>query len=164
MSEDNGAHENLNGPDTLQRHLALASRLVHAELVTELLLGNGVGVVNLVTEDHKGNLGELLHGEKSVKLGLGLGESLVVLGVDEEDDAVDFREVVLPEAAGLLVTAEIEGCEAHVADGELLGSCRRKVVSFAPDGLEDTCARLPAASSTLLGQGGTHWGEEWAEG
>jgi hypothetical protein len=42
----------------------------------------------------------------------------VVLCVDEEDDAADFGEVVAPEASGLGVTAEIEGCEFYVTDGE----------------------------------------------
>ena len=35
-----------------------------------------------------------------VQLGLGLDEPLVVLGVDQEDDAVHFGEVVLPETSG----------------------------------------------------------------
>lgn len=50
--------------------------------MAQLLLGDGVGVVDLVAEDDKGDLLELLHGQEGVELGLGLGESLVVLGVD----------------------------------------------------------------------------------
>jgi hypothetical protein len=57
-------------------------------------------VVDLVTEDEEGDLGQVLHGEKGIELGLGLGEALVVLGVDEEDDTANFGEVVLPETAG----------------------------------------------------------------
>lgn len=68
--------------------------------MAQLILTHGVGVVDLVSEDEEGNLGEVLHGEKGVKLGLGLGEALVVLGVDEENDAADFGEVVLPETTG----------------------------------------------------------------
>jgi hypothetical protein len=66
----------------------------------QLVLGHGVGVVDLVAQDDEGNLGELLHGQEGVELGLGLGESLVVLGVDEEDDTVDVGEVVSPDTAG----------------------------------------------------------------
>jgi hypothetical protein len=50
--------------------------------VTELILADGVGVVDFVSEDEEGDLGELLHGEEGVELGLGFGEALVVLGVD----------------------------------------------------------------------------------
>lgn len=100
MPHHNGAHEHLNGADALQWDLALARGLVDAQLVAQLVLGDGIGVVDLVAENDKGDLGKLLHGEERVELGLGLGEALVVLGVDEEDDAVDFGEVVLPETAG----------------------------------------------------------------
>lgn len=57
LSHDDGAHEDLDGPDALQGNLALAGSLVHAELVAQLVLGNGVGVVDLVAEDNKGHLG-----------------------------------------------------------------------------------------------------------
>jgi len=44
LSHDNRAHENLDRPDALERHLALARCLVEAEFVSELVLGDGVGV------------------------------------------------------------------------------------------------------------------------
>lgn len=100
LSHHHGAHEDLDGSNALQRHLALARGLVHAQLVAELVLGHGIWVVDLVTQDHKGHLGQLLHLEQRVQLSLGLGESLVVLGVDQEDDAVDFGKVVSPETTG----------------------------------------------------------------
>ena len=68
--------------------------------MAELVLGDGVGVVDLVAQDDEGHLAQLLHGQEGVELGLGLGEALVVLGVDEEDDAVDLGEIILPQAAG----------------------------------------------------------------
>jgi hypothetical protein len=40
----------------------------------------------------------------------------VVLGVDEEDDAADFGEVVAPEAAGLRVAAQVERREFYIAN------------------------------------------------
>lgn len=100
LPHDDTAHEHLDGPDALEGYLALARGLVQAELVAQLVFRDGVGVVDLVAEDHKGHLGQLLHGEQRVELGLGLGEPLVVLRVDEEDDTVYFGEVVLPETAG----------------------------------------------------------------
>ena len=98
LSHNHAAHEDLNRPDSLKRDLPLASRLVHAELMAKLILGDGIWVVNLVSKNHKGNLCQLLHGKERVQLGLSLGESFVVLCIDEEDDTIHFREVVLPEA------------------------------------------------------------------
>jgi hypothetical protein len=116
--------------------------------VSQLVLRDSLGVIDLVAQDDEGNLGELLHREEGVELGLGLGESLVVLRIDKEDDTVDLREVIPPDTAScemrlslviaftptarvdartLLVTAEIEGSEANVADGELLRGFWRSV-------------------------------------
>lgn len=78
----------------------LASRLVESEVVPELLLADSAHGVNLVPKDQEGHLGQLLDGQEGVELRLGLGEALKVGRVDEEDDTVDFREVVAPEAAG----------------------------------------------------------------
>lgn len=97
------AHEDLDRSDALQRDFALARSLVHAQLVAELILRHGIWVVDLVAQDHKGHLGQLLHLEQRIELGLGLGESFVVLGVDQEDNAVDFREVIPPQTTGCSV-------------------------------------------------------------
>ncbi len=66
----------------------------------QFLLADGVGVVDFVAEDAEGDFGEVFHCEEGVELGFGFGEAFVVFGVDEEDDAADFGEVVFPEAAG----------------------------------------------------------------
>jgi hypothetical protein len=68
--------------------------------MSEFILAHGIRVIDLVSENQEGDLGELFHGEEGVEFGLGFGESLAVLGVDEEDDSADFGEVVFPEAAG----------------------------------------------------------------
>lgn len=60
LAHDDGAHEDLDGADVPERDLALTRGLVEAELVTELLLGDGTGGVDLVTKDEEGNVGELL--------------------------------------------------------------------------------------------------------
>lgn len=97
LAHDNRAHEDLDGTDALQGDLALASGLVQTKFVSESVLRNGAGVVDLVAENDKGDLGELLHGQEGVELGLGLGEAVLVLGVDQEDDTVDLGEVVSPD-------------------------------------------------------------------
>ena len=65
----------------------------------ELVLAHSARRINLITEDEEGDLRELLDGEQSVEFCLRLGEPLEVGTVDEEDDTVDFGEVVPPEAA-----------------------------------------------------------------
>ena len=67
--------------------------------MSHLILRDSIRMVDLVAENDKGNLGELFHREKGVELSLGLLESLVVLGVDKEDNAVDLGEVVAPDTS-----------------------------------------------------------------
>lgn len=100
LSHHDTAHEDLDRSDALERHLALSCGLVESQLVSEFVLADGVGVVDLVAENEEGDLGELLHGEEGVELGLGLGETLVILSVNEENDTAHFGEVVLPETTG----------------------------------------------------------------
>lgn len=121
LPHNNTAHKHLDRPDTLTRHLTLPSSLIQIQSITKLILGNGLGVVNLVSENEEGDFAQLLHREKCVQLGPALGETLEVFSVDEEDDAADFRKIVFPEASRLLMAAEVEGGELAVADGELLG-------------------------------------------
>lgn len=92
LSHNDTAHENLDRPNALERHLALASCLVQTKCCPELVFGNGVRVVNLVSKDDEGGIGELLHGEEGVELGFRLGKTLVVFGVDKEYNATDFRD------------------------------------------------------------------------
>lgn len=112
----------------------------------ELVLTDSVGVVDLVAQHEEGSLAQILHAEQRIELSLALGEALGVLGIDEEDNAADLREVVLPQAAGLLVTAQVEGGEAAAADGELFG-CR------VEGGLEDCDAVVLEHVKELGGKG-----------
>lgn len=84
----------------------------------QLLLADGVGMIDLVAEDQEWRLLQLFHAEQRIELGLALGEALWVLGIDEEDDAGDLGEVVLPQAARLLVATEVEGGETTAADAQ----------------------------------------------
>lgn len=118
----------------------------------QLILAHSVGVINLVTQDKEGSLAQVLHAEQRIELGLALGEALGVLGVDEEDDAADLGEVVLPQAAGLLVTAQVEGVEAHAADGQLFGG-------RVEGGLED-CDAVVLEHVEELGEDMSVW--EWS--
>jgi len=64
----------------------------------QLFLTDSTGCIDLVTKNKEGNLGKLLNGEEGVEFGFRFGESLEVGAVDEEDNAVDLREIVAPEA------------------------------------------------------------------
>jgi hypothetical protein len=57
-------------------------------------------VVNLVTQNHEWHLREFLHAQKSVELGFRFDETFMIFGVDEENNAGDFREIILPETSG----------------------------------------------------------------
>lgn len=114
----------------------------------QLLLTDRIRMIDLVAQDQKGHLGQILHAQQRVELGFRFGEAFMVFGVDEEDDAGYFGEIVFPEATGcgivghqkmdlglgqewegtgqeemevgtLLMTTQVEGCETAVADSEL---------------------------------------------
>jgi hypothetical protein len=57
-------------------------------------------VVDFVAQYEERGFGEIFHCEEGVEFGFGFREALVVFGVDEEDYAGYFGEVVAPEAAG----------------------------------------------------------------
>jgi hypothetical protein len=118
--------------------------------MSQLVLTDRIWVIDLVAQNHKRDLAQLLHAQQSVELGFRFGETLVILGVNEEYDARDFWEIVLPETAcwtmsassyhtekasrlchTLLMAAQVEGREFHVANGKFFG-CWRAV---------NTCAR-----------------------
>ena len=99
LSHNNTAHEHLNRPDAFEGDLALARGVIQTELLPQLILTDRIRVVDLVAQDDKGHLGQLLHRQESVELDLGLGKALVVLGINEEDDAVHLGEVVSPDTA-----------------------------------------------------------------
>jgi hypothetical protein len=90
------AHEHLDRPDPLEWDLPLPRRLVQSQLVSQFILADCIGVVDLVSEDQEGDFREIFHGEEGVEFGFRLGEAFVVFGVDEEDDSGHFREVVAP--------------------------------------------------------------------
>ena len=66
----------------------------------QLLLTDRIRVIDFIAQDQKRYLGQILHAQQRVELGFGFGEAFVVFGVDEEDDAGYFGEVVFPEATG----------------------------------------------------------------
>lgn len=68
--------------------------------MSQLVLGHGVRVVDLVPEDQKRRLREVFHGQEGVEFSFCFGQTFMVLGVDEEHNSRDFGEVVAPKTAG----------------------------------------------------------------
>jgi len=91
--------------------------------MSQFILANGVWVIDLVSEDQEWNFGEVFHGEKGVELGFGFRETFMVFGVDQENYAGDFGEVIFPQTAGLLMATQVKSCESVVANCQFL-RCR----------------------------------------
>jgi hypothetical protein len=68
LSHNDTAHEHLDRPDALERHLALPSGLVQTQSCPKLVFGNCVRVVDLVPKDDEGGVGQLLHSQEGVEL------------------------------------------------------------------------------------------------
>lgn len=90
----------------------------------QLVLADRIRMVDFVAQDQKGHFREILHAEEGVELGFGFGEAFVVFGVDEEDDAGHFGEVVFPETAGWRV-GRGKGCVSLEVRGGGEGEERR---------------------------------------
>ncbi len=71
---------------------------VQVEDMSDLVFAGGADLVDLVAQDDNGTLGELLVAEKWLQLVYGLGEALAIPHVNEEDDGVNRRKIVLPHA------------------------------------------------------------------
>lgn len=104
----------------------------------QLILTNGIWMIDLIAQNDKRDLSKLFHTEEGIKFDLGLDETFVVFGVNEEDNAGDFWEVILPKTTSfswirlalaskkrgyictLLMSSEIESGELDIANCELL--------------------------------------------
>merc|ERR1740115_493530 len=115
---DHAAHVQLHGPDALRRGLALAGgEVVQAEGDAQLVLRRSTAQVDLVPEHQEGHVVQLLAREQRVQLFLRLVEALAIVGIDEKDDGVYLREVILPHAARDLVTTQVKGAKLDLRNG-----------------------------------------------
>jgi hypothetical protein len=73
--------------------------------MSQLILTDRIRVIDLVTQNHERDLAQLFHAQQSVKFSLRFRETLVIFGIDEEYNARDFWEIVLPETAGWEMSA-----------------------------------------------------------
>ncbi len=117
------AHVYLYGPDCriLIRPVVLPVRVHQPEGVLQLLLRRRRGHVDLIPENEERHVLQFVRSKEGVELRLRLGESPAIDGVDEVDDAVHGREVILPQPTGRLVPAEVEGLQLQLSNDELVG-------------------------------------------
>ena len=85
---------------------------MQAQLIRDLGGVHGVRQILLVREDQEKRISELVLVEHALQLLAGLDDTVAIVAVDDEDDALGVLEVVAPERADLVLST-------HVPDGEL---------------------------------------------
>ena len=131
LAHDDGAHEDLKRSDLLLKsNLTLTGGLVKAKALSQLVLGNGASLINLVTENEERNISQLLNTKEGIEFSLTFGKSAGISSIDKEDNAANLREVVSPQTTGLKMSTEIESSEFNVANGKLLRGCELRQLVF----------------------------------
>lgn len=87
---------------------------MEAELVSDLGSGHGAWEILLVGEDQKDSLAEFLLGEHLVELFASIIDSVAIVGVNDEDEALSVLVVVSPEESNLVLTADVPHGERDV--------------------------------------------------
>lgn len=64
----------------------------------EFLFAHSVWVVDLVTKNQERDFGQVFHREEGIEFSFGFGKAFMVFGIDKEDDAAHFREIIAPQA------------------------------------------------------------------
>ena len=88
----------------------------------QLILADRIRMIDLVAQNQKRRLVEILHTQQRIQFCLALCEPLGVLRIYQEDDAGDFGEVIAPEAAccgsGRVSLGDMETWRGLPSDGE----------------------------------------------
>lgn len=72
------------------------------------------GKILLVGKDKENGISELVLVEHALKLLSGLNDTVAIVGVDDEDDALSVLEVVPPQRSDLVLTTDIPHGELDV--------------------------------------------------
>lgn len=106
---------------------------MQAKLVSDLSGVHGVGQILLVGEDEEQSVAELVLVEHALKLLTGLDDTVTIVGVDDEDDTLGVLEVMPPQRADLVLSADIPHGELDVLvlDGLDVEACCRERASAA---------------------------------
>mmetsp|Transcript_29082 Transcript_29082/g.62554 ORF Transcript_29082/g.62554 Transcript_29082/m.62554 type:complete len:221 (-) Transcript_29082:25-687(-) len=97
------------------------TELVEAQALGDLVHAHGVGKILLVGEDQEDGITQLILSEHAVQLVLGavlstrsIVDTLPVVGIDNEDDALGVLVVVAPQGTDLVLTSDIPHGKANV--------------------------------------------------
>jgi hypothetical protein len=85
---------------------------VQAQLIGDLGGVHGIGQILLVRKDQEERISELVLVEHALQLLTGFNNTVAIVAVDDEDDALGVLEIMAPERADLVLPT-------HVPDGEL---------------------------------------------
>jgi len=115
-----GAHEDFNGSaidfaDLFASPGALRSQSIY---ISQFFFRSGILLINLVTEDNNGDLGEFGGGHKGFKFLFRFFKSVLVGSVDEINDTVNSREITLPGLSDSFMASEIVSSELDVTQNE----------------------------------------------
>lgn len=102
-----GSARGLNEPLSL-------SQAVQAELVSNLCRVHGVGQILLVGKDEKKSVAKLIFVEHSLQFFACLRNSLSIVGINDEDDAVRVLEVMSPERSNFVLSSNVPNGEGNV--------------------------------------------------
>ena len=122
-----GSAARLNVPLTVGR-----TQTVQSKLVGHLGRTHGVGEILLVGKDEEDRIAELVLVEHSVQLVPRRVDTVAVVGIDDEDEALRVLVVVAPERADLVLTTDVPDGE-----GDVLVFDRLDVESDGGDGGDD---------------------------
>lgn len=114
----NAAHEDLDRAQ--QRAARLAGRLDESQALAKRLLAHGLGEIDLVGKHDDRHRAQRLAGKDRVQLAAGLVEAARVRSIHDEDDGVGRHVVVAPDAARLLMPAEVVALQRGVEQLYLL--------------------------------------------
>jgi hypothetical protein len=85
---------------------------MQAQLIRDLGGVHGVGQILFVGEDQQQRIPQLILVQHALQLLARLDDTVTIVGVDDEDDALGVLEIVPPQRSDLVLPA-------HVPDGEL---------------------------------------------
>lgn len=87
---------------------------MQAQLIRDLSSIHGIGQILLIGKDQEKGIPQLVLVEHTLQLLAGLDDTVTIVAVDDEDDALRVLEVVSPERADLVLAADVPDRELDV--------------------------------------------------
>lgn len=87
---------------------------METELVSDLGSVHGVGQILLVGEDQQKGISQLVLVEHALQLLTRLNHTVAIVAVDDEDDTLGVLEVMPPQGANFVLTADVPDSELNV--------------------------------------------------